>query len=52
MNEQIWEVHHKSVAVISNPKYHSPFYQEILSDHFLAVQFTDGEVPSESSEEY
>ena len=32
------------MTVISNPKYHGPFYQEILSDYFLAVQFTGDEV--------
>ena len=40
------------MTVISNPKYHGPFYQEILSDYFLAVQFTGVEVLSESSKEY
>ena len=52
MTDWIQEVHHKSVTVISNPKYHGPFYQEILSDYFLAVQFTGVEVLSESSKEY
>ena len=40
------------MTVISNPKYHGPLYQEILSDNFLAVPFTGVEVFSESSKEY
>ena len=35
-----------------NPKYHNPIYEEVLSDHFLAVQFIDVEAPFESLKEY